>query len=78
MSSASTQLTSAGGILSLLEEEDVSLQQYALQQLDSVVHNFWPEIATAIPRMSEPLPLTLIPSSTPLPRFVRPTSPIIR
>jgi hypothetical protein len=53
MSASSATLTSAGGILSLLDEEDATLQQFALQQLNSLVHQFWPEIATAIPRMSQ-------------------------
>ena len=52
---STAMLTSASGILSLLDEPDVQLQQHALQQLNHVVHSFWPEIATAIPRMSAPL-----------------------
>ena len=44
-------LTSASGILSLLDEPDPALQQHALQELNSLVDRFWPEIATAIPRI---------------------------
>ena len=58
MSGGSTLLTSASGILSLLDEPDVSLQHHALEQLNDVVDKFWPEIATAIPRMSATTPRT--------------------
>ena len=44
-------LTSASGILSLLDEPDPSLQQHALHELNTLVDRFWPEIATAIPRI---------------------------
>ena len=44
-------LTSASGILSLLDEPDPTLQQHALQELNTLVDRFWPEIATAIPRI---------------------------
>ena len=44
-------LTSASGILSLLDEPDTALQQHALEELNVLVDRFWPEIATAIPRI---------------------------
>ena len=49
--SAGPVLTSASGILSLLDEPDPVLQQHALTELNSLVDRFWPEIATAIPRI---------------------------
>ena len=45
-------LSSARGLLSLLDDPEPALQQHALQQLDDIVDNFWPEIATDIPKMS--------------------------
>lgn len=48
---ATTVLSSASGLLSLLEEEDPILQVHALRQLNDVVDQFWPEIATHIPKM---------------------------
>jgi len=46
---ATATLTSASGFMALLEaqEEDV-LKNYALKQLDSVVDQFWPEIAGSV------------------------------
>lgn len=41
-------VTSAAGLLALLEEEDDSLKLYALQQLDRTVHDFWFQISTSI------------------------------
>lgn len=40
--------TSAAGVLALLAENDPFLQQYALQQLNSLVPQFWAEISEAI------------------------------
>ena len=40
--------TSAGHVLSLLDEEDDSLKLYALQQLDRSVHDFWFQISSSI------------------------------
>lgn len=37
--------TSAGGLLSLLEESENGLRAFALEQLNGVVDQFWPEIA---------------------------------
>ncbi|EGG23821.1 26S proteasome regulatory subunit S1 [Cavenderia fasciculata] len=41
-------LTSASSFIALLEEEQVELQSFALQKLDHVVDEFWPEVATSI------------------------------
>ena len=43
-------LTSAGGIISLLDEKEPELQIYALQRLndDSVIRQFWAEIADSL------------------------------
>ncbi len=46
-------LSSARGLLSLLDDPEPALQQHALQQLDDIVDTFWPEIATDIPKMSD-------------------------
>jgi hypothetical protein len=40
--------TSAGHVLSLLDEEDDSLKLYALQQLDRSMHDFWFQISSSI------------------------------
>jgi 26S proteasome regulatory subunit N2 len=44
-------LTSANGILSLLEEDDVQLKVYALEKLNSIVDEFWAEIAGSVSQM---------------------------
>ena len=44
-------LTSAAGLIGLLDEPDQQLRCYALQQLDSYVHEFWPEIADQVSKM---------------------------
>ena len=43
-------LTSAGGILSLLQEDEPELQIYALKRLneDQIIRQFWAEIADAL------------------------------
>lgn len=51
MSSGDVLLTSATGILSLLDEQDEVLQIHALDQLNALVEQFWHEIATAIPKI---------------------------
>ena len=40
--------TSAAGLLSLLDEDEDSLKLYALQQLNTSVHDFWFQISTSI------------------------------
>ena len=46
-----TILLSASSVLSLLDESDNIIQQYALQQLNTLVDQYWAEIATYIPRI---------------------------
>ena len=42
------QLSSASGILSLLEDKDKSLNVYALERLNNMVSTYWPEISEKI------------------------------
>jgi len=49
--SSTAVLSSASGILSLLDESDPSLQIHALNQLNTIVDKYWPEIATVIPKI---------------------------
>jgi hypothetical protein len=41
-------VTSAAGLLALLDEDDDALKLYALQQLDKTVHDHWFQISTSI------------------------------
>jgi hypothetical protein len=41
-------MTSAAGLLTLLEEDNDTLKQYALVNLDKVVHDFWFQISPSI------------------------------
>ena len=41
----------AAGLLGLLDENDVHIQSYALQQLDSLVDEFWSEMAGSVDKM---------------------------
>lgn len=43
-----TGLTSASGLLALLEETEPKLKIYALEKLDNIVDEFWPEISDNI------------------------------
>ena len=45
---AAVAVSSASGLLSLLEEEDEGLRLHALQSLNSVVHEYWYQIASSI------------------------------
>ena len=45
---AAVQQTSAGNLLALLDEDDDALRLYALQSLNTVVHDFWFQIASSI------------------------------
>lgn len=42
------KITSASGIISLLDESESKLKEYALHKLNDVVDEFWPEISEAI------------------------------
>ncbi|XP_044266509.1 26S proteasome non-ATPase regulatory subunit 1 [Tribolium madens] len=44
-------ITSAAGIISLLEEPRPELKVFALKKLDSIVDEFWPEISEAIEKI---------------------------
>ncbi|CAH2005412.1 unnamed protein product [Acanthoscelides obtectus] len=44
-------ITSAAGIISLLEEPRPELKVYALKKLDNIVDEFWPEISEAIEKI---------------------------
>jgi len=44
-------LTSAAGLIGLLDEPDEHLRSFALLQLDKHVHQFWPEIADEVSKM---------------------------
>ncbi|KAI9226748.1 MAG: armadillo-type protein [Piptocephalis tieghemiana] len=44
-------LTSAGGVISLLDEDEQELQVYALQQLNTMVSLFWSEISNVIAKI---------------------------
>lgn len=46
---ATDVLTSASGFIALLDEhEDDRLKEYALEQLNGVVDQFWPEMASSV------------------------------
>lgn len=44
-------LSTASGVLALLEESDVTIKQHALKSLDQLVDYYWAEVATAIDKM---------------------------
>ncbi|KAJ3403731.1 proteasome regulatory particle base subunit, partial [Chytridiales sp. JEL 0842] len=44
-------LTSAAGVLSLLDEPSNDLKMYALKQLDAIVNDFWAEIADSVSKI---------------------------
>jgi len=50
-SAQAPRLTSAAGLLALLDDPEVELQQEAITQIEQVVDTFWPEIATHIPKI---------------------------
>jgi len=45
---AAVPVSSAAGVLALLEEEDDALKLVALQQLENSVHDFWFQISGSI------------------------------
>ena len=46
---ATATLSSASGFIALLDpKEDDALKEYALKQLNTVVDQFWPEIAGSV------------------------------
>lgn len=44
-------LTSASGVIALLDEDQKELKEFALQKLNELVNEFWAEIAAAIQKM---------------------------
>ena len=44
-------LTSAGGLLALLEEPSDNLKVHALKALNNIVHSYWAEIASSVALM---------------------------
>eukprot|EP00043_Microstomoeca_roanoka_P013109 m.128145 g.128145 ORF g.128145 m.128145 type:complete len:939 (-) comp15669_c0_seq1:62-2878(-) len=46
-------LTSVGGVLSLLDEQEDELKVFAITKLLALVDNFWPEIANVVPKIEE-------------------------
>ncbi|CAG0904194.1 unnamed protein product [Cyprideis torosa] len=50
-SAAVLQITSASGIISLLDEPRAELKSFALQKLDEIIDEFWAEVADAIQKI---------------------------
>jgi 26S proteasome regulatory subunit N2 len=48
---ATTMVSSAGGLLAMLNESHPLLKQHALYNLNNLVDQFWPEISTSVPIM---------------------------
>ncbi|KAI5604306.1 hypothetical protein BDE02_01G280100 [Populus trichocarpa] len=46
---ATTMVSSAGGLLAMLNESHPLLKQHALYNLNNLVDQFWPEISTSVP-----------------------------
>lgn len=46
---ATTKVSSAGGLLAMLNEQNPTLKIHALANLNTLVHHFWPEISTSVP-----------------------------
>jgi len=46
-------LTSAAGVIALLDEKEAELKHYALLKLDAIVDEFWAEIADVITKIEE-------------------------
>lgn len=44
-------LTSSAGVLALLDENDIDLQVFALEKLNELVNDFWPEISERIEKI---------------------------
>ena len=44
-------ITSAAGILSLLDEPEPEVKLFALQKLDKVVDMFWPEVSESVDKI---------------------------
>eukprot|EP00795_Rhopilema_esculentum_P016345 gene16345-7737_t len=46
-------LTSAAGVIALLDDQEVDLKHYALKKLDTIVDEFWAEIAEIVNKIEE-------------------------
>ncbi|KAK9401498.1 26S proteasome non-ATPase regulatory subunit 1 [Crotalus adamanteus] len=46
-----TMITSAAGIISLLDEEEPELKEFALHKLNAVVNDFWAEISESVDKI---------------------------
>uniref|UniRef100_A0AC11EUP7 Proteasome 26S subunit, non-ATPase 1 n=1 Tax=Ovis aries TaxID=9940 RepID=A0AC11EUP7_SHEEP len=44
-------ITSAAGIISLLDEEEPQLKEFALHKLNAVVNDFWAEISESVDKI---------------------------
>lgn len=51
MAAAATMVSSAGGLLAMLNESHPALKLHALSNLNAFVDYFWPEISTSVPIM---------------------------
>uniref|UniRef100_A0A0D3GXK4 26S proteasome non-ATPase regulatory subunit 1 homolog n=1 Tax=Oryza barthii TaxID=65489 RepID=A0A0D3GXK4_9ORYZ len=49
MAAAAVMVSSASGLLAMLQEPAAELKLHALANLNSLVHVFWPEISTSVP-----------------------------
>ncbi|KAL5230675.1 hypothetical protein ABZP36_029451 [Zizania latifolia] len=49
MAAAAVMVSSASGLLAMLQEPAAELKLHALANLNSLVHLFWPEISTSVP-----------------------------
>ncbi|KAG5560608.1 hypothetical protein RHGRI_003807 [Rhododendron griersonianum] len=49
VAATTTMVSSAGGLLAMLNESNPSLKLHALSLLNAFVDNFWPEISTSVP-----------------------------
>jgi 26S proteasome regulatory subunit N2 len=47
----SSGVTSAKGVISLLDEEQIEIKEHALTKLNELVDEFWAEIAESIAKM---------------------------
>ena len=51
ISYSSAGITSASGVISLLDEPQMELKVFALNKLNLIVHEFWAEISDVVDKM---------------------------
>lgn len=51
ISYSSAGITSAAGVISLLDEPQIELKIFALNKLNLIVHEFWAEISDVVDKM---------------------------